>query len=155
TADGVIYSGNDESLNSFIDVGLGYATNASGPDVFGTFSSQVQGTVDLNPALTADTPVSALYGGQGVKLGSIEIGGGASKKVIDLSSAATIDDVAKLIEANPPTGRTLTVTVTATGLDISIDAAGGGNFLLRDVPGGTTAKELQILTAPLGNGVAP
>jgi flagellar hook-associated protein 3 FlgL len=155
TADGVIYNGNDGSLNSFVDVGLPYATNAAGPDVFGTFSSEVQGIVDLNPALTADTPISALYNGRGVSLGSIEIGDGTTKKVIDLSSAATVDDVAKLIEANPPTGRTLSVTITNTGLNIAIDAAGGGNLTIKDVAGGTTAKDLQILTPPLGNGVAP
>ena len=77
-------------------------TNADGSQVFGTFSSQVQGTVDLNPSLTADTPISALNGGKGLTLGSIEIGDGTTKKVIDLSSAATVDDVAKLIAANPP-----------------------------------------------------
>ncbi|MBW8884221.1 MAG: flagellar hook-associated protein FlgL [Planctomycetia bacterium] len=138
TPDGVVYNGNDGSLNSFVDVGLPYATNASGTDVFGTFSSEVQGIVDLDPAL-----------------GSIEIGDGTTKKTIDLSSAATIDDVAKLIEANPPTGRTLTVTVTNTGLTVAIDAAGGGNLTIKDVAGGTTAKDLQILTPPLGNGVVP
>src|SRR5262245_2802772 len=155
TSDGVVYNGNDGSLNSFVDVGLPYATNAAGPDVFGTFSSEVQGIVDLDPALTADTPISALYSGRGVSLGSIEIGDGTTKKVIDLSSAETVDDVAKLIEANPPTGRTLTVTVTNTGLTIAIDAAGGGNLTIKDVAGGSTAKDLQILTPPLGNGIAP
>lgn len=153
TADGIVYTGNEGSLNSFVDLGLAYATNAS--DVFGTFSGEVHGAVDLNPALTSDTPISALYGGRGVSLGSIQIADGTSKKIIDLSLAATIDDVAKLIEANPPTGRTLTVTVTATGLDIAIDAGGGGNLTIQDVTGGTTAKDLQILTSPLGNGVAP
>ena len=62
--------------------------------MFGTFSAQVQGTVDLNPALTADTPISALNGGQGLSLGSIEISDGTSKKVIDLSSAQRVGDIA-------------------------------------------------------------
>src|SRR5207253_2382272 len=51
TAQGVVYNGNEGSLDSFVDVGLPYATNASGADVFGTFSAEVQGSVDLNPAL--------------------------------------------------------------------------------------------------------
>lgn len=155
TADGIVYTGNEGSLDSFVDLNLPYATNADGQQVFGTFSAQVQGTVDLNPALTSDTPISALNGGKGLTLGSIEIGDGTTKKTIDLSSAATVGDIADLIEANPPTGRTLTATVTATGLTISIDAAGGGNLTIKDVQGGTTAKDLQILTPPLGNGVAP
>jgi flagellar hook-associated protein 3 FlgL len=153
--DGVAYSGNEGTLDSFVDVGLAYATNASGSEVFGSFSGEVQGLVDLNPALTADTPISALYSGRGVRLGSIRIGDGTSSSTIDLSSAATIDDIAALIEANPPAGRTLTVTVTATGLNVAIDAGGGGNFTIQDIQGGTTARELQILTAPLGNGVVP
>src|SRR6478735_8877632 len=63
TADGIVYHGNEGSLDSFVDVGLAYATNAPGSDVFGAFSSQVEGTADLNPALTDDTPISALKGG--------------------------------------------------------------------------------------------
>jgi len=155
TADGVVYTGNEGSLDSFVDLNLPYATNADGQQVFGTFSAQVQGTVDLNPALTPDTPISALNGGKGFTLGSIEIGDGTTKKTIDLSSAATVGDIKGLIEANPPTGRTMTVTIGASGLTIAIDAAGGGNLTIKVVQGGTTAKDLQILTPPLGNGVAP
>jgi flagellar hook-associated protein 3 FlgL len=155
TADGIVYTGNEGSLHSFVDLGLPYSTNASGAEVFGTFSAQVQGSVDLNPALTADTPLSALNGGRGLTLGSIKIDDGTSQKTIDLSSAATIGDVAKLIEANPPDGRTLTATVTASGLTISIDAGGGGSLTIRDDLGGTTAKDLQILAPPPGNGTAP
>jgi flagellar hook-associated protein 3 FlgL len=154
TADGVVYTGNEGSLDSFVDLSLPYATNASGAEVFGTFSAQTPGSVDLNPALTADTPLSALYSGQGVKLGSIRIGDGSTEKTIDLSLAATIGDVAALIEANPPDGRTVTATVTSTGLTIALDPAGGGNLTIKEVAGGTTAKDLQILS-PLGTGVTP
>jgi len=91
---GVVYYGNEGELCSFVDLELPYATNASGTEVFGTYSPQVQGTVDLNPVLTADTPLSALYGGQGVELGSLRVGDGTSEVTIDLSSAATIGDVA-------------------------------------------------------------
>jgi flagellar hook-associated protein 3 FlgL len=155
TGVGVIYTGNEGSLDSFVDVGLPYKTNASGNEVFGTFTSQVQGSVDLDPALTADTPISSLSGGSGLTLGSIQIGDGTTRKIIDLSSAATIDDVAGLIEAHPPDGRTLTVTTTATGLAIAIDAGGGGNLTIKEVVGGTTASDLRILTPPLGNGILP
>src|SRR6266481_8722445 len=68
TSDGVVYTGNEGSLDSFVDLNLPYATNADGQQVFGTFSAQVQGTVDLNPAVTPDTPISALNGGKGFTL---------------------------------------------------------------------------------------
>jgi len=155
TSDGIVYSGNDGSIDSFVDIGLAYGTNAPGSDVFGTFSTNVQGSVDLDPALTDDTPISALNGGQGLSLGSIEITDGNSKKTIDLSSANTVGDIARLIDANAPAGRTLTTTITATGLTIAIDAAGGGNLTIKDLPGGRTATSLQILTSPLGVGVNP
>lgn len=155
SAAGVVYAGNEASLDSFVDVDLPYATNASGAQVFGAFSAQVQGTVDLNPRLTADTPISALYGGQGLELGSIQIGDGTTRRIIDLSSAATVGDVVELIEANPPEGRTLTVSLTATGLTIAIDAGGGGNLTIKEVAGGTTAADLRIITSPLGVGIAP
>src|SRR5437762_2861283 len=70
-ATGVVYSGNEGTLNSFADLDLPFASNASGADVFGTYSNEVRGTVDLNPALTANTPLSALNGGQGIHLESI------------------------------------------------------------------------------------
>jgi flagellar hook-associated protein 3 FlgL len=151
---GVIYLGNEGSLDSFVDLDLPYATNASGAAVFGTFSSQVQGSVDLNPVLTADTPLADLYGGRGLALGSIQISDGTNKSVIDLSLAATIGDVAALIEAHPPAGRTITAQITATGLVIDIDDDGGGNLTIKEVAGGTTAKDLQILS-PIGTGVTP
>lgn len=155
TAAGIVYAGNVAALQSFVDLDLAYATNASGAAVFGAFSSQVEGTTDLDPQLTADTPLSALIGGQGVNLGSIQISDGTSRRIVDLSSAATVGDVAALIEANPPEGRTVTVTITSTGLNIAIDAGGGGNFSIREVAGGTTAAALRIATPPLGNGLAP
>ena len=60
--------------------------------------------MDLNPALTDDTPISRAEGGRGLSLGSIQISDGTNKSIIDLSSAATIGDVVRLIEANPPDG---------------------------------------------------
>jgi flagellin-like hook-associated protein FlgL len=153
-ANGVVYLGNEGALNSFVDLEVLYPTNATGAEVFGTFSPQVRGTVDLNPALTAGTPLADLYSGQGLALGSIRISDGTNQSIIDLSSAATIGDIADLIEANPPAGRTLTVQVTATGLTVDIDDAGGGNLTINEVTTGTTAADLQILNA-LGSGTTP
>ena len=63
--------------------------------------------------------------------------------------------MARLIEANPPAGRTITATITATGLTIAIDDAGGGNLTIRDFPGGTTADDLRILTPLAGRASTP
>jgi flagellar hook-associated protein 3 FlgL len=148
------YVGNEGALSSFVDLDLLYATNAPGSEVFGTFSPGVRSTVDFNPTLTVDTPLSSLRGGRGITLGSIAISDGTNTQTIDLSSAATIGDVADLISANPPTGRTITATVTSTGLSIDIDDGGGGNLTIREVGGGRTAFELGILDT-VGTGVGP
>jgi flagellar hook-associated protein 3 FlgL len=150
----VIYRGNEGDLPSFVDLDLAYASNVPGSEVFGTFSPGVRGTVDLNPPLTATTRLSELAGGEGVVPGSIAVSDGFTTSFIDLSSANTIGEVADLIAANPPTGRTLTVSLSASGLVIDIDDGGGGNLTIREVTGGTTAEDLGILNTT-GTGVGP
>src|SRR5690606_9199829 len=83
-------------------------------------------------------------GGLGISRGSIAISDGVNTSVVDISKAETIGDVARLIETRPPAGRTMHVTVTPTGLKIEMDQAGGA-LSIREVGGGTTAKELGIL----------
>ena len=153
-AAGVVYVGNEGGLESFVDLNLGLTTSTSGAEVFGTYSAELPGSPDLNPRLSRDTLLADLYGGRGVRLGSLEIADGTTKQIIDFSGAATLGDVADLIEASAPVGRTLTVTIAAQGLTIDIDDAGAGNLTIKDIGGGTAASELRILS-PLGTGVGP
>src|SRR5690606_16135705 len=74
--------------------------------------------------------------------------------VVSISGAATIGDVARLLETNPPAGRTVTARVTSTGLEISLDSGGGGNLTINEVGGGTTASELGIRNV-VGAGTGP
>lgn len=150
----VAYSGNEGHLQSFADVDLLATSNAHGNEVFGAISPEVLGTVDLNPILTPSTRLAELRGGLGIGEGSFAISDGVSTKTIDISSAETIGDLIRLIESNPPDGRTITARATSNGLQIEIDAAGGGNLSIAEVAGGTTAEELGILDAD-GNGTNP
>ncbi|MDX1947981.1 MAG: flagellin [Pirellulaceae bacterium] len=150
----VTYHGNEGSISSFVDLALEQATNVSGSEIFGAFSPGVRGTVDLNPILTRDTLLTDLQGGQGITPGSIAISDGTRTSVIDITSAETIGDVADLIAANPPAGRSIIARVTTTGLVLDIDDAGGGNLTVREVGAGTTAAELGILNT-LGTGTGP
>jgi flagellar hook-associated protein 3 FlgL len=150
----VIYQGNEADLPSFVDLELPYASNVPGSEVFGTFSTGVRSTVDLNPALTANTRLVDLRGGEGILPASIAVSDGTSTTIVDLSSAETIGDVAALIAANPPAGRTITATVTAVGLEIDIDDGGGGTLTVREVAGGHTAEDLGILNTA-GTGTSP
>jgi flagellin-like hook-associated protein FlgL len=149
----VEYMGNAGSLSSYSDVNQLFQTNVSGAEAFGALSTSVQGTTALTPTLTAQTPLADLNGGQGVPQGSIVVSDGAGSSVVDLSGAATIGDVVADLEANPPAGRTVSVAITPTGLNVSLDSAGGGNLSITEANGGSTAASLGILsTAAVGSG---
>lgn len=153
-ADGrIVYGGDRERLQTFADFDLLFDTNVSGDEVFGAISSAVQGSLDLDPALTPDTPLAALNLGKGVRLGSVRVSVGTSERIVDLSGAATIGDVARLLTANPPPGRTIAARVTQTGLTIEADAAGGGSLTITEVGNGATARDLGIFhNQPTGTG---
>ncbi|QDU30849.1 Flagellar hook-associated protein 3 [Anatilimnocola aggregata] len=144
TGNQVSYLGNESQLQSYSDVDLLFSTNLPGSDIFGGFSNEVHGTIDLNPVATRETLLTDLHGGRGITKGSIAISDGTSTKIIDFAGAETLGDVADLINANAPTGRTVSARITNNGLVLDIDDAGGGNFTIREVGGGTTAAELGI-----------
>jgi len=145
----VEYRGNEGTLSGFSDLDLLFATSINGSDVFGAISDAARGTADLNPVLRSSTPLADLHGGADVAHGSVAVSDGTNTQIVDLSTAANIGDVARLLEANPPAGRTITAIVTPTGLQIEIDTAGGGKLAIAEVGNGTTARDLGIL-APHG-----
>jgi flagellin-like hook-associated protein FlgL len=150
----IAYDGNQGTLRSFADSNYLFDASMDGHSVFGAISSQQQGTANLQPILTDTTRLSDLNHGRGITPGSILVSDGASNSVIDVSSAHTIGDVAALIEAHPPAGRTLTARIGTQGLVLSLDSAGGGNLTVQEVGGGTTAAELGIASTD-ANGVGP
>lgn len=143
-SDVVTYNGDEGRLLSYSDTNVLFDTNVSGQRVFGAISEPVRGAVDLNPVLSPRTRLADLRGGAGIRSGSILVSDGLASRVIDLSHASTIGDVAALLTNNPPQGRKLTARVTATGLTVQLDAAGGGNLTIAEVGAGTTASELGI-----------
>lgn len=148
------YHGDEKNLLSYSDVNLLFETNVTGDQVFGAISGDVKGTVDVNPVLERTTKLSDLRGGRGIRLGSIRVSVDTTSSVVDISSAKTIGDVARLLVAHPPAGRTITARVTSTGLTVEADAAGGGNLTISEVGSGTTASELGILNTT-GGGTGP
>ncbi len=141
------YDGNEGDLQSYTDTDLLTATNVPGSHIFGAISAQVLGSADLTPVTTRETRLVDLRGGQGVWKGRIAVSDGTSTSIVDLTGAETLGDVADLIMASPPTGRTLHARVTSQGLFIDIDTAPDTNFTVREVASGTTAADLGILTS--------
>lgn len=150
----IAYLGDRGRLQTFADSNLLFDTNVDGDMVFGAISSAVQGSADLDPALTPETPLAALNQGMGVRAGSIRISVGTSERIVDLAGAATIGDVARLLTANPPPGRRITARVTQAGLTVEADAAGGGSLTITEVGNGSTARDLGILHT-LATGTGP
>ena len=149
----VRYDGNEGSLESFTDTDLLTATNVPGSHIFGALSAQVLGSADLTPITARDTRLADLHGGEGIFKGRIAVSDGTNTSIVDLSLAETLGDVADLIQASPPQGRTLNVRVTSEGLFIDIDDTPSTNLTIREVSGGTTAADLGILqTFSAGNG---
>ncbi|NQT41549.1 MAG: flagellar hook-associated protein FlgL, partial [Planctomycetes bacterium] len=112
------YNGNEGRLSSFSDIDLMFDTNLHGDEVFGALSEPVRGSIDLNPVVTHRTRLADLRGGRGITDGSISVTDGNATTIVDLSSAETVGDVAALLMANPPSGRSVVVEITPTGLRI-------------------------------------
>ena len=143
----VVYHGDYREVRSFSDLGVLFASNVTGQDVFGGVSEAVRGSVDLNPQLNADTLLTSLRGGRGINPnGSLQIADAITNEiaVVDLSGASTVGDVVRLIEDNPPSGRTIDVSITGSGLTLKLDS---GNLIVSEVGTGTTARELGLLGA--------
>ena len=147
----VQYNGNQSSLDSYSGLNELFNSNVNANNVFGTFSTGVQGSVDLNPVVTAATSLSDLHGGQGITKGSIAVSNGSATSIIDLSNAQTIGDVVSDIEANPPAGSQVNVSLSSQGLNVSL--VGGGSLSITEVGSGTTAADLGI-EQPAGTGPA-
>lgn len=149
----VSYSGNENNLRTYVDLGRLFQTNLPGTEVFGGISNQIKGT-SLDPHLSENTYLTSLNRGQGISDNpaiTISINNGIStvSNVVDLSNAATLGDVVKLIEKGAPTGTSIVARVTGTGLTLTTPS---GTIAVSEVAQGRAASELGILTP---TGAAP
>jgi len=144
----VAYHGNESRLPGLAGNDLLFDTNLQGDEVFGAISDAVRGTTALQPVLTTNTRLDDLRQGAGIARGSILVSDGLNRRIIDLSKAETIADVARLIRASPLPNNPIEVEIGARGL---ILRAGQGNLRIGEVAG-TTAADLGILTPPDATG---
>ncbi len=148
---GLIYQGNLEDLTVNTGFDSTLAMNVTGDDAFGAWSDEVGGTVDLDPAVDADTRLSWLNNGDGAAAGSISIDDGTGNTfVVDLSDASTLGDVMDLVN---DAGRGVVTAAIGPGGNNLVVASGAGDPIVSEYGGGTTAAELGILgAAPAGSG---
>lgn len=144
----VRYGGDQQALNTFVSPGLSLATNVDGNTALAALTPPI--TADLNPALTFQTQLSDLKGGQGIVPGeiSVTLSSPATTQTIDLSAAKTIGDVRDIIQ-NALGAANVTVAINPAKNGISITPT-AGTITISNPAGGTTATDLGIV----GTGVA-
>jgi flagellar hook-associated protein 3 FlgL len=146
----VLYTGNQDSINSQVGTGLVLPNNVNGVTAFGAISTPVSS--DVNPAVTLQTDLSDLNSGRGVPAGSIQVtydpsGGPSTTEVVNLSQAHTVGDVQQAIEnAFPPGDVTVGITAGPPADSLTVSPA-SGTVAISDVDGGTTAEALGIGSA--------
>jgi flagellin-like hook-associated protein FlgL len=142
----------DLGIGSSIPITLGAGS------AIGSTSSRVEGTEDLDPALTPETRIADLGGarGLGIQLGVVEFSfDGGPRTQIDLAGAETVqavtDRITQAIEAYE-TANGVTVLgpggVSMSGGSLSIDVAAGGppnpQLQFFDTSAGVIAQDLGL-----------
>ena len=116
-------------------------TTALSLGIVGTKDGNIEG-MDLNAALSTNTLISELNGGQGLTLGDINIINGAASGVVSLSSATTIAKVISLINNS---GNNVTASIDSAGSSLQVISNSSSTIaVVSNVGTDTTAEELGI-----------
>lgn len=157
---GVRYTARGDGLVTDLGLGDGVRITMAGQNAIGETSARQRGLSNLSPALTADTPVSALRGarGLGVQPGPITLRfNSGPSATVDLTGAANPAQIAARLtnairQYETDNGVTILgpggVSATPTGLNFDIAS---GSLAFTDPTGSTTAADLGLSQAPLTN----
>jgi flagellar hook-associated protein 3 FlgL len=147
---GIIYKGDFNSLSTMVDFHTSIEINASAQDALGIVSEGIIGSTDLNPGISPTTPLADLNLGQGVGKGLISFSNGTDLVELDFTGAYDLNDIVQTINGIQLGNRTLSASLSPTGLLVNYADNFGGNLRILDVGTGTTAKQLGLRTQPLG-----
>jgi flagellar hook-associated protein 3 FlgL len=145
--DVVRFIANQDDLNTVSDYTATLAANVSADDAFGVLSKSLVGTIDLNPSIAADTPLSQLNEGLGVRLGIIRINDGTDTVEINLTGSYTLGDIIDKIGSSRLGNRRLDASLSADGINIDFADGDGGFLMIDDVSTGRAARDLGINNA--------
>lgn len=118
----------------------GSGTAARSLGILGGGGTTITGS-DLGCRVTAMTEIASLFGGAGAALGSIHINNGGRETDVDLSTAATVQDVLNLINTS---GMDVCAQINAAGNAVEVVNQVSGSELKVGEAGGTTATTLGI-----------
>jgi flagellar hook-associated protein 3 FlgL len=139
----ILFQGTDAVARTKVGAGVPTAINVNANESIGAFATILEGD-PLNAALDENSRLVDLRRGQGVMPGVIKISGGGNFVDVDLTTAATIGDVASLISEVELDGRPIVATLTDDGIRIEYEDGLAGTLAIADSVGSTTAKELAI-----------
>ena len=145
--DAMRFSGKNDELLTISNSTSTVAANVTAEDSFGVRSDFVVGTADLNPRLSASTPLSLLNRGEGIRGGAIAISNNSETFELNLSGAYNLGEIVDAINAKQLGGRTLSATIGASGLEIAYQDGLPGFINISEVGGGSMAGDLGIATA--------
>jgi len=143
---GVRYIGGDDNLNLDLGPARAQSLNTNGIDAFGSLSSRVKGSVDLDPQATDTVRLANIDGAddRGFRPGSIELTVNGTAVNVDLNTADTLGDVVTRVNdaitaIDPAAG-----SIAATGDGLELTANAGHTIALDDVQSGKAALDLGI-----------
>ena len=152
--DGLRYVGDTGSLSARLALDSNDEFNITAHDVFGMLSERVQGSVDLDPAVTRETRLDELEGanGLGIRLGSLRFteDGRAGTYSVDLTNATSVGQIIDLInQAAGLAGSDLTASINTAANGILITP--GDDLAITTQENGVLAGDLGILaSSPTG-----
>lgn len=153
---GYRFVGSRQGMHTDIGPEIDFPITLSADQATGALSARVEGSVDLEPSLTASTRLQDLRGPmEGKQLGllAITINDGVTPVTVqvDLSGAETVGDVANLIESTirstdpAALGGAFPAGVTPGTAQFSLNAvAAGYSITFADGPAGETATALGL-----------
>ena len=139
----IVFHGSDAVAQTKVGAGVPTAINVNATESIGAFATFLEGD-PLNATLDANSRLVDLRGGLGVTAGSIKMSGGGNFVEVDLSSAATIGDVASLISEVELDGRPIAASLTDDGIRVEYLDGLSGTLAIANSVGSTTATELAI-----------
>ncbi len=148
--DGLRYVGDTGTLSARLAFDGNDEYNLTAHEVFGLLSDRVQGSVDLDPAVTRDTRLDEVNGanGLGIRLGSLRFTeqGRAGTWTVDLTAATSIGQIIDTINRTADeAGSRLIADLNAAGNGIQITP--GNNVAITTLENGILASDLGILTS--------
>lgn len=157
----VVFQGLDATGRTKLAAGEPVAINIGGQTALGVRSVIESGRV-LEAGLSPTARLADLRGGEGVRPGVVRISDGSHWQTVDLSQAATIGDVAAILESLDLDGRSLAVTIGTDSFEVTYADGLPGTLAIADMGGDRMARDLGIANPQgfdppplIGGGIAP